>query len=122
MLSPEILATIVSVISILIASYAIYKAHKVGTIITPEFVTSSLQMAGVMATELTEVALTAVRASEQLWNTNVIDEDDRFDRAFDYVQRWFPDLDQETIVTAIEAAVLVVNTIVKSLPAKEIAE
>lgn len=117
-MEPVLLATIVSIIAILIAAYAVIKANQGGSPITQELISASLQSSQSTAQELTDVALTAVQASEQLWRTGKIERGDRLDKAFNYVKKWFPDLDQATIITAIEAAVLVVNTLVESLPAK----
>lgn len=115
-MSPIVIATVVSIVAIVIALYAVIRAHEAGTAITPTLITNSLEDANATATELTEVALTAVQASEQLWRTGKIAKSERLDRAFAYVKKWYPQLDQATIITALESAVLVVNSIVASLP------
>lgn len=112
------IATIVSAVAIIIAGYAIWKAHSAGTPISAELVQSTLATATTTAQELTEVAITAAQASEQLWRDGKIQKSDRLNRAFDYVRKWFPDMDQATIITALESAVLVVNSITAALPNK----
>lgn len=117
-MTPEILTAIVSIVAIVIAIYAIYKASQAGTAISPEYITATLQASTSTATELTEVALTAAQAAEQLYRTGKIERGERLDTAFKYVEKFFPNLDQKTILTAIEAGVLVVNTLVEAIPAK----
>lgn len=112
----ETLAIIVSVVAIAISVYAIWKAAKFGTPITGELVQATLATSTTMAQELTEVSLTAVRASEQLWRSGKIERDARLDHAFTYVKQWFPDLNQTQILTAIESAVLIVNAVVDNMP------
>lgn len=110
------ITTIVAVVAIAIAAYAAYQTHKAGKVINAEFLTSTLQESTTTATELTEVALTAAQAAEQLYRTRKIQKSARLDHAFNYVKKWFPDLDQARIITAIEAGVFVVNSVVESLP------
>lgn len=114
-MTPEITTTIVAVVAVIIAIYALYKARQP---LTVENVTTTLTEATSTATELTEVALTAAQAAEQLYRTGKIAPSARLDTAFDYVRRFFPETDQEQIVMALEAAVLVVNTMVDALPDK----
>lgn len=108
----NVLTIIVSVVALIIAAVAIFQARRAGTPISGELLTATLQESTFKAQQLTDVALTAAQAAEQLYRTGKIAKGERLDRAFAYVKKWFPDLDQATIVTAIEAGVLVVNSIV----------
>lgn len=110
---------VVSVVAIVLAAFAMWQARKAGTPITGELVQATLATSTTSASELTEVALTAVRASEQLWRSGKIERDERLDRAFAYTRWWFPDLNQARILTALESAVLIVNTVVDSMPDKK---
>lgn len=116
-------ANVVNILGVLVAialaGYALYRASQAGTPITSQLVTSTLADASTLAKELTEVALTGVRASEQLYRTGRIERDDRLTHALRYMRRWFPDLDDDTMVTAIESAVLLVNNISKAIPRKD---
>lgn len=118
-MSPVLIASIVSVVALIFAAVAIFQARKAGKPITGELLTTTLQEGTSKAKELTDVALTAAQAAEQLYRTGKIAKGERLNRAFDYVKKWFPDLDQATIVTAIEAGVLVVNSIVEAIPDKK---
>lgn len=107
---------IVSVVAIVLAAFAMWQARKAGQPLTTELLQGTLATATTQAQELTDVALTAAQAAEQLWRTGKIAKGERLNTAFNYARKWFPDLDQATIVTAIEAGVLVVNSIVDALP------
>lgn len=111
-----VLATVIAVLALGIAGYALVKLQRAGTPLTGALVTATLQEANVQAAELAEVALTAAGAAEQLYRTGKIERGERLDHAFEYTKRWFPNLDEETIVTALESAVLTINSIVASLP------
>lgn len=113
------LSTIVTVLALAIAAYAIFKMGKAGMHITSAAVTDALEDAYVYADELADVALTAAGAAEQLWRSGKIERSERLDNAFRFVRRWFPDLDEDLIVTALESAVLTVNSLVASLPARQ---
>jgi hypothetical protein len=114
-----VLSLVSSLVALIIGGYVLWRLRGMGMPITNEVVTTTIRDAMTAATELTEVAETAVRASEQLWRTGRIEKGDRLDRAFAYVKHWFPYLDQDTIITAIEAAVLVVNSVAAALPEKK---
>lgn len=107
------------IISLVVAiGVAIFVLVTRKTPLTATNVTASLESVMPLATQLAEVALTGAQAAEQLYLTGKITKGERLDKAFDYVRTFFPDVDQNTIVTAIEAGVLVVNTIVESMPKK----
>lgn len=112
----NVLTIIVSVVALMIAAYAIWKAQKP---VTLEGVTTALAVATPQAQELAEVALTAAQAAQQLYHTGKIAKSERLDFAFNYVKKWFPGIDQATIITAIEAGVLITNSIVDALPKKD---
>jgi len=114
-----ILTMVSATVALVIAFYVLWRLRKMGTPITAELATTTIRDAMVAASELTEVAETAVRASEQLWRTGRIEKGERLDRAFSYVKHWFPYLDQDTIIMALEAGVLIVNGIAAALPDKE---
>ena len=113
----NVLAAVVSLAAIVIAVYVLVQAQRAGTPITGALVTTTLQEATVSAQELAEVALTAAGAAEQLFRSGKIERSERLDHAFEYVRDWYPNLDEETIITALESAVLTINSIVASLPA-----
>lgn len=114
-MTPELTATLVALLAIVIAAVALYQARQPLTVAN---VSGALQKGTETASELTEVALVAVRASEQLWRTGRIQRDQRLTKALNYTRQWFPDLNDETLLTALESAVLVVNTVVDSMPKK----
>lgn len=109
-MSVETIAIIVSVVALVIAAWSIYKARQAGEPITGEFLTATVQESTVKASELTDAGITAARAAQQLFESGKITRDERMDKAFAYVRKWFPDVDQERILMAIEAGVQVVNT------------
>jgi hypothetical protein len=116
-MNSDTLAIITAVVAILIAAYAIYKSKQP---LTVENVTTALTDAAPMAQELTEVSLTAARASEQLWRSGKIERGERFTHAFNYVDKWFGGvLDEDQIVTALESAVLITKALVERLPDKQ---
>lgn len=82
-------------------------------------VIASLEEARSEAEELARVSLTAVQAAEQLWRSGTIDRDARWHEAVAYIRRWYPEADAEIIAKNVEAAVLVVNSLTRSLPKKE---
>jgi len=108
-----VLSTVVTMLALAIAAYAIFKA---GNPITAASIADALEDATVSAKELAEVALTAAGAAEQLWRSGKIERGERLDHAFDYVRTWYPDLDEDMIITALEAAVLFINSTVAVLP------
>lgn len=114
-----VLSTVVALLAVALAIYTLVKVQRTGGAITAETVTGILNDATGQARELADVALTAAGAAEQLWRTGEIERSERFSTAFRYVQKWFPALDEETIVTALEAAVLTINSVVASLPTKK---
>lgn len=111
-----VLSTVVALVALGIAIYAIVKAKGQGVAITPALVTTTLQEATVSAKELADVALTAAGAAEQLWRSGKLERNERLDHAFAYVSQWFPSLDEDTIITALESAVLFINSTVAALP------
>lgn len=110
-MSAETIAIIASIVALAIAVYAIYKAHQAGEPITGELLTSTVHESTVLASELMDAGLTAARAAQQLFESGKITRDERLDKAFGYVKKWFPDMDQERIIMAIEAGVQVVNQV-----------
>lgn len=114
-----VLSTIVALLAVALAIYTLIKVQRTGGAITAETVTGALNDATGQARELTDVALTAAGAAEQLWRTGKIERGERLTTAFAYVQKWFPSLDEDTIVTALEAAVLTINSVVASLPKQD---
>jgi hypothetical protein len=114
----SVLSLITALAALVITIFVLWRMRGTDAPLTPQAVTTTVRDAMTQATELTEVAETAVKASEQLWRTGRIEKGERLDRAFAYVKHWFPYLDQDTIITALEASVLVVNSVAASLPAK----
>ena len=113
---------LVAALAVLIAAFAFVKAHRAAPNglppLTPADVLAEVRAAQPLAGELAEVALTATQAAEQLYRTGQIAKTERLDRAVAYVQAWFPQLDVRLILNAVEAAVLVVNSMVDCLPTK----
>src|SRR5688500_8128232 len=106
-MSAETTAILVSVIAIVIAAVTFFKR---GEPVTIQGVTDSLEAAIPLAREMAEVALTGVRAAEQLKATGRIpDNNAAFDYALQHTQKMFPDLDRETLTTFIEAAVFLMG-------------
>ena len=112
----NVISLIISVLTIIIAVYVVWQAKKVGTPITNTLLTTTLKNAGSTATDITEVALTAVKAAEQLYRTGRMERNARLSFAVSYLRKWFPSLSEDVLVISVEAAVLVVNGIVAMLP------
>lgn len=100
--SPEAITIVVSVVAVAIMGVMYWRT---GKLLGAAEATNSAQ-------ELTETALTGARAAEQLWRSGKIMRDERLGKAIEHVKQWFPDLDEDSIITAVESAVLVVNTLV----------
>lgn len=118
-MSAETLAILVSLIAIVVAGYAIYKSYQAGETITGNLVNTALVDATSTAKEIADVALVAVQAAEQLYNDGRITKDERFTRAVNYIRHWYPELDEDVLITNLEAAVMIVNTVVDAMPKKE---
>lgn len=114
--SPAVLTVVVSVLAVAFAAYAIFVSK---SSLSAASVVAALEEGVVDAQELADVALTAVSAAEQLWRGGHIQKDARLDNAFEYIRSWYPDVDQDAIIMALESAVLVVNGIVANLPEKK---
>jgi hypothetical protein len=115
-MTSETIMLITALLAVVISAYAIYKSKQP---LTVKNVTDTLTDAVPLAQELTEVSLTAARASEQLWRSGKIERDERFTHAFAYVDKWFGGvLEEDQIVTALESAVLVTKALVERLPDK----
>lgn len=111
-----VLSTVVALVALVIALYLLIQAQRAGKPVTAELVTETLNEATVTAKELADVALTAAGAAEQLWRSGKLERNERLDHAFAYVSQWFPSLDEDTIITALESAVLFINSTVAALP------
>lgn len=117
-MSAETIAIVVSIVAVAAAVYSIYKAHQAGTPITGELLTATVQESTVSASELTDAGLMAARAAQQLFESGKITRDERLDKAFGYIRKWFPGVDQERILMSIEAGVLMVNHLSEMVPKK----
>ena len=109
------------VLAIGLAVYNLYSNGKrptLGTVVTE--VGSALGQVDA----LTKAAREAVQAAEQLWNTGQIPhtpeggKDPRFLKAFDVIQKQFPDLDDAVLESSLEGAVFWLKYIAPSFMAK----
>lgn len=110
------ITVVVSLVAVVIAGYSIYKTHQKGEPITGELLQGELKVAVSQAQELVTVAETAVKNAEQLYRSGEITKDERYSEAVEYIRQWFPGLDEDVLKANLEAAVLVVNTLTRTLP------
>lgn len=116
-----VIATIVSVLALAIAGYAIYKAQKAGTPITGELLTSTIQASTNTAQEIATIVKAGVFAAEQLKSTGKLDSNNAaFQYALKFSQRLLPDLDAATLTTFIESMVPLANQVYSALPSQPV--
>jgi len=109
-----VLSTIVTVLALAIAAYAIFKA---GNPITAASIADALEDATVSAQEIIAVVQSGVFAAEQLKATGKIpDNNAAFDYALEFAQKLLPTLDRATLTTFIESSVLAMNQAIKIFP------
>lgn len=111
--------TILILVTLVLAGWAVYKSYQRGEQVTLSSVVEQVKEAVPVAEELQAIALTAVQAAEQLKNTGKLpDNDAAFEYALNYIRKHVPlltGIDNNDIVTAIESAVFVVNNISKQV-------
>lgn len=118
-MTPEIIATLISIAALAIAGYAIYKARQAGAPITGQLLTSTLQQSQATATEIAAVVKAGVFAAEQLKRTGKLpDNNAAFNYAFQFAKKVMPDLDRATLTTFIESFVPLASQVVDALPSK----
>lgn len=111
-MTAETIATIVSIVALVIAGYSIYRAHRIGTPITGALLTSTLQEANTTATEIATIVKAGVFAAEQLKSTGKLDGNNAaFQYALKFAQKMLPDLDAPTLTTFIESFVPLANQV-----------
>lgn len=109
-MSPTNITIAVSVLALIIAAFATYKAHKAGVPINGQFLASTLQASEVTAAHYAEIAKAGVMAAEQLKATGKLpDNNAAFQYALNFAKKMLPDLDAATLTTFIEAAVPLAN-------------
>lgn len=112
-----VLATVIAVLALGIAGYALVKLQRAGTPLTGALVTATLQEATVSAKEIIAVVQSGVFAAEQLKATGKIpDNNAAFNYALEFAQKLLPTLDRATLTTFIESSVLAMNQAIKVLP------
>lgn len=118
-MTPEVIATIISVVALVIAAYAIYQARKAGTPITGALLTATLEQSQATATEIATIVKAGVFAAEQLKSTGKLDSNNAaFQYALKFAQKMLPDLDAATLTTFIESMVPLANQVYNALPSK----
>lgn len=111
-MSPTLIATIVSIVAIVIALYAVIRAHEAGEAITPSMLTATLEDANSTATEIATIVKAGVFAAEQLKATGKLDSNNAaFQYALKFSKKMLPDLDEATLTTFIESMVPLANQI-----------
>lgn len=113
----ETIQTILIVLTLLVAGYALFRKRETIDIstLTPSAVLEEINSARPIAVELMEIAQVAVNSVEQLRREGKIQSNDvAFNTALDLIKKWVPDqweLDNEDIVNSINAAVLVASAL-----------
>lgn len=119
-MNPTVIATIVSIVAIVIALYSVYRAHEAGTPITGELLTDSLTAATETAQEIEAIVKAGVLAAEQLKQTGRLpDNNAAFDYAFNFAKKLLPNLDKATLTTFIESAVPIANALTEQIKASQ---
>lgn len=112
-MTPEQTQTILVLITLAVAGYALYQSFRRGETITLTGAVEEIKEARPVAVELMEVVQIAVNSVEQLRREGKIaDNDVAFRRALDISKKWIPDeweIDNEDLINAINAAVLVAS-------------
>lgn len=104
--------TILIIVTLLVAAFALYTAYKnkPGEI-TPAVVSNTIKDSTTVAKELMEIVQIATNAAEQLKREGKISSNDAaFNYALNYIKKWIPDsweISNDDIITAINAGVLV---------------
>lgn len=115
MFDADVIQTILIVLTVLLAGWAVYKAYQRGEEITPTTLVEATTTARPVAAELMEVVQIAVNSVEQLKREGKIRSNDvAFNHALDLAKKWIPDeweVDNEDLINAINAAVLVASTL-----------
>lgn len=116
-MTPDQLNVILILITMGVAAFALYKAYSRGEGVTLSSAIEEIKEARPVALELMEIAQIAVNATEQLKREGKIEENDvAFSHALDLVKKWLPNsfrVDNEDIIAAINAAVLVASGLSK---------
>lgn len=107
----ENLQAVLIVVTLIVASFALYRSYKSGEIITLNSAVDSVREARPVAVQLAEIAQIAANSVEQLRREGKLQENDvAFNYALNLVKKWIPDeweIDNEDIINGINAAVLV---------------
>lgn len=112
-LSPQLVTTVVTLLTFIVVVILLLR-H--GSPMSAATLSEAIDTTQTYAGDLSEIALQGVQSAEQLARTGKITRDDRFEHAFAHVRKFYPDLDEESLVNAIESAVLVTKAIIADLP------
>lgn len=114
---------ILIVITLFVAGFSLYRSYKQGETITLTGAVGEIKNAQPDAVKLMEIAQIAVNAVEQLRREHKITSNDvAFNYALSYIKKWIPDgweIDNEDIIAAINAAVLVASFMSDQIPPKK---
>lgn len=114
---------ILFVLVIVLAGFTTYMLYRKGGAVTPSAVLSAIEMVQPVALELQAAAQMVVNDIEQIRRdpNSGIPNDVAFERAFNNLHRWYPDLMQgvtkEQAIAAINGAILVASQISNSIRA-----
>lgn len=106
----------VVLVSLLLAGYAVYRSYQSGHAITLSNVAETLHEVQPTVADVKEVVQIAVDSAEQLKREGKITNEQAFNHALDLAKKWIPkewQVDNEDIINAINAAVLVASALSK---------
>jgi hypothetical protein len=114
-MTPEILALVTSIVTLIVLMYFLIKGKQP---VTVETVNNALAAAQPLAVQLVEFGKAGAAAAEMLANTGKLPRDEKFNYALDYVLGLLPanhGFTREQVVGAIEAGAYLADTMGKAI-------
>ncbi len=119
-ISSQTVTIAVSIIAIVVAAIGYWKS---GRPITLQGLTETVHSASTIATELYEVAMAGSQLAQEMKRTGKITSGSEAEKvAADYVKKFFPDVDEATILQVVNAAYFGVQAMGVEMPDVTIAE
>lgn len=107
----------IAVVTLLVAGYAVYKAHQAGKPITVDRSLQAIKDATPIAVQAKEIIQIAVNSAEQLKREGSLKTNDQaFNHALDLAKLWIPpewQISNEDVINFINAAVLVSSALAR---------